>query len=254
MAVWGIPLLLGSAYAGGWAFHIVLAIIAVLASYEAYRLLSSDAPLVPLVPVVALAAAAPFVVGAAHYERLIAMFAVTLLFTATLALRFGVAKGRKAFAALLLPTYPILPVLHLGWLRELHGWQAVVFLFALIWLGDTAAYAGGKLTGRHLLAPYISPRKTVEGFLWALVVTVTVAWSYYALVPGWRMTLLMTLLSGIVIWVFGTVGDLFESILKRSADVKDSSQLLSEHGGVLDRFDSLLLAVIPLYYIFQWLP
>lgn len=246
--------MLGCTYVGGWALQAVVAAIGVLSSYEAYRLLNSEAPLAPLIPAAALAIAAPFVVGAAQYDRLIAMWAVTLLFTAASALRFGVVDGRKAFAALLLPLYPLLPILHVAWLRELHGWQPVFFLFALIWLGDTAAYAGGRLTGRHLLAPYISPRKTVEGFLWALAITLAVAWAWHALVPGWPMTLSMTLLAGIVIWAFGTVGDLFESILKRSADVKDSSRLLSEHGGVLDRFDSLLFAVIPLFYLLQWLP
>jgi phosphatidate cytidylyltransferase len=148
--------------------------------------------------------------------------------------------------------YPLLLLVHLVWLRDQHGWEIVLYLFALLWVGDTAAYAGGRLMGRHHLAPALSPHKTLEGAAWALVFSLAVGAAAF----GWGRPgphgLPWYLVTAASVWLLGMFGDLFESLLKRSAGVKDSSQLLSEHGGVLDRFDSLLFAVVPLYYLAFW--
>lgn len=117
-------------------------------------------------------------------------------------------------------------------------WRNPVLLAILpLWAGDTAAYVVGKSCGKHLLAPAISPKKTIEGSLANLVACVAVAaplglWLAYS----WQISVLCGLAAG----VLGQAGDLFESAVKRRAGVKDSGSLLPGHGGLLDRVDSLL--------------
>jgi len=253
IAAWGIPLLLVTAYFGGLAIRAVAALAGMLAAFEAYALLNPGGRRHLMWPVALLALIVPFWVEPGLHIRLPFLMLAALLALGFTVLTVGVASGRKAIMATLgLPIYPIVPFLYFVWLRDLYGWQAVFLLFALLWVGDTAAYAGGRLMGRRPLAPEISPHKTVEGAVWALIFSVITAWAAHVLWLDGRLTLLWTLVAGVVVWAFGMVGDLFESMLKRGAGVKDSSNLLSEHGGVLDRFDSLLFAVMPLFYIFHW--
>jgi phosphatidate cytidylyltransferase len=126
------------------------------------------------------------------------------------------------------------------------GGHWVVFLFLIVWLGDSAAYYGGRKFGRRLIAPTISPGKTIEGALFGLL---------GSLVGGlianfWffkEVSLLHCLLAALICGTIGQIGDFAESILKRTAGVKDSSGLFPGHGGFLDRIDSLLFAGPALY-------
>lgn len=130
----------------------------------------------------------------------------------------------------------------------------VFALFILIWLSDTGAYLVGCTLGKHKLFERISPKKSWEGFfggcafaiggsmlLWHLFTTV---WPIGANTTWWQW-----LIFAILIIIFGTYGDLSESLLKRAANIKDSGNILPGHGGILDRFDSLLLC-IPVVYIY----
>jgi phosphatidate cytidylyltransferase len=241
------------AYLGGWPFRLVGAAIALLACFEAYRLICPDGRRAYAWPPLVLALGLPLYLHAGPgYELAIALVAATLA-TGTTALLAGARDGaRSAAAALVLPLYPILPVLYLVWLREWFGWESVAMLFAFLWVGDTAAYAGGRLTGRHPLAPEVSPHKTVEGALWALAFSLLAAWVLSTYVWPDLLGGYWAYVAAFIVWGFGMLGDLFESLLKRNAGVKDSSRLLGEHGGVLDRFDSLLFAAAPLFYLFHW--
>ena len=121
----------------------------------------------------------------------------------------------------------------------------VIALLLVIWGLDTAAYAVGKTLGKHKLCPAISPGKTVEGALGALLAAVilTAGLGYWLGLPvGYGVVL------GGLLGVVGQAGDLFESMLKRRVGVKDSGALLPGHGGVLDRFDSLLFAAPVAYF------
>ncbi|MHC4109317.1 MAG: polyprenyl diphosphate synthase [Planctomycetota bacterium] len=135
------------------------------------------------------------------------------------------------------------------WLRGTGvGWEgtAVVFLpVAITWLGDTAAYFVGKAVGRHKLAPLISPKKTWEGAVAGFIATTGGAAAYVQLTrpfADWSMSLPVVLGLGAAVAVAGQTGDLFESRFKRDCGVKDSSNIVPGHGGVLDRLDSLLFA------------
>jgi phosphatidate cytidylyltransferase len=112
-------------------------------------------------------------------------------------------------------------------------------LLATIWICDTAAYFGGRATGRHALFPRVSPRKTWEGAAWGFAAALAAMLALRALVLDY-LSLADALVLGGLVGTVGQLGDLVESLLKRDAAVKDSSALIPGHGGVFDRFDSLL--------------
>ncbi len=125
----------------------------------------------------------------------------------------------------------------------------LLFLFAIIWLGDTAAYYGGRWWGRRTLAPSVSPNKTLEGAFFGLLGSLLGALiAHFVFLQS--ISLFHCLLAGGICGMIGQIGDLAESLLKRNAGVKDSSGLIPGHGGVLDRIDSLLFAG-PVFYIYH---
>lgn len=106
-----------------------------------------------------------------------------------------------------------------------------------LWAGDTAAIFAGRAFGKHLLAPTVSPKKTVEGAIANLLACLAAAWGFgvWLNVPAPQ-----SLVCGLIAGVLGQIGDLFESWVKRQANVKDSGTLLPGHGGIMDRIDSIL--------------
>ena len=129
-----------------------------------------------------------------------------------------------------------------------NGHQWLLLALFLVWAADTGAYFagrtfGGKLFGGRKLAPRISPNKTIEGLLGGVVLAVVVALVGAKLIGTDNGALLSVIAVAIVTVLFSVVGDLFESLLKRHINVKDSSNLIPGHGGVLDRVDSVLAAL-----------
>ncbi len=121
--------------------------------------------------------------------------------------------------------------------------RALLFLLALVWMADTAAYFTGSLMGRTKLAPHVSPGKTVEGVVGGVIGVVLLAWLCGTMVWKYEAGLLMRWIGlAAVTALFSVVGDLTESKLKRIAGVKDSGRLFPGHGGVLDRIDALTAA------------
>ncbi|HEY5218585.1 MAG TPA: phosphatidate cytidylyltransferase, partial [Gemmatimonadaceae bacterium] len=137
------------------------------------------------------------------------------------------------------------------------GGALVVLPVLVTWATDIGAYAVGRAFGRRKLMPSVSPGKTVAGAVGALVVSVLVTALYaeYVLRPVAQLGLtpLGILLFGIVVSAAAQTGDLFESLLKREAGVKDSSSLIPGHGGVLDRLDSLFFVLPVAYLLLSWL-
>lgn len=116
------------------------------------------------------------------------------------------------------------------------------FIFiATIWIGDSFAYIMGSLIGKHKMAPKISPAKSWEGFFGGLCAVIVATVIFRIVVPV--QSYFFWILFGIIIYVFGTFGDLIESMLKRKADLKDSGSMMPGHGGAFDRFDSFIMAV-----------
>ncbi len=119
-------------------------------------------------------------------------------------------------------------------------------------MADTGAYFTGHLIGKHKLAPLVSPGKTVEGFIGGIVASILAAffckfifWREFAFVP--------CLILGTLIGIVGPIGDLSESLIKRSVNVKDSGQFIPGHGGLLDRVDALLFTAPTVYYYVKFL-
>lgn len=131
------------------------------------------------------------------------------------------------------------------------GNSGLLLLFAVVWLGDSAAYFGGKSLGRHKLYERVSPKKTLEGSFFGLLGSVGGAFIIDALF-GTPLSPFLLVLVGVAGGVAEQMGDLCESILKRSAGVKDSGKLLPGHGGMLDRIDGLLFAAPIVYGIFLY--
>lgn len=121
-------------------------------------------------------------------------------------------------------------------------------IFIFIWVNDTGAYLVGSRWGKRRLAPSISPKKTVEGSIGGLILVLLSA-VILRLLLFTDLSWLHILLTSAVVAIFGTIGDLFESSLKRQAGVKDSGKLIPGHGGILDRIDSFLLAVPAVYLL-----
>ncbi|MFQ5455031.1 MAG: phosphatidate cytidylyltransferase [Nitrospirota bacterium] len=148
-----------------------------------------------------------------------------------------------------------LGIIYISWLLSylillrnlLNGRMFLFFLFLVIWMGDTAAYYIGRHFGRHKLSPRISPNKTIEGAIGGLMASLAIAFiSRLWFLP--ILSLKDCLYLGIILSLLGQIGDLSESMFKRSSGVKDSSNLIPGHGGLLDRIDSLIFTAPFLYY------
>lgn len=128
------------------------------------------------------------------------------------------------------------------------GKYVLMGFFVLIWLGDVFAYLVGSLIGKHKLCPSLSPSKTWEGALGGGIFTLIGGWLWWKfMLPDFEV--LHWLLISVLVSVFGMMGDLFESKIKREAGVKDSGNILPGHGGILDRFDSAIMAAPVVFVI-----
>lgn len=133
---------------------------------------------------------------------------------------------------------------------RLAGIEYVIFALGLIWTTDSGAYFIGKKFGKKKLWPEISPNKTVEGFIGGIVTAIVFA-LIFQLISPFSISIIALITVTIIASVFGQLGDLVESALKRQYQVKDSGNLLPGHGGILDRFDSLLF-VLPLLHFLHF--
>jgi phosphatidate cytidylyltransferase len=140
----------------------------------------------------------------------------------------------------------------IAWSNGTHNPFLVLGLFVVIWIYDTGAYLVGTLFGKHKLFERISPKKTWEGAIGGGLISVLISTfvlsKYLPVLSIWQWAI-----GAILIVVFGTFGDLSESLLKRSAGVKDSGNILPGHGGILDRFDSALSASVVFWLYLQFI-
>jgi phosphatidate cytidylyltransferase len=157
------------------------------------------------------------------------------------------AFGRTGMLLLAL-MYVGAPLGTLAWIRVTAGSAALTWLLAVIALSDSAQYYTGRSLGRRKLAPLISPGKTVEGAIGGAIVA-AIAGGVLALWLLPAISAPTAAVLALLLAVFGMAGDLFESLLKRSAGAKDSSTLIPGHGGILDRVDAYLFAG-PIFYLY----
>jgi len=157
--------------------------------------------------------------------------------------KLGLILFGAAYLSLTLPVFV--------WLRiSNHGRFLIVLTIAIVALGDSFAYAFGKMIGRHNFSPLISPKKTIEGFIASFfggVVGAVICWQVFW--PELPIGLIIFL--GLSVALIGALGDLIESLIKRAYHVKDSGNILPGHGGILDRLDALLFAAPFVYFTFK---
>src|SRR5699024_10426524 len=136
-------------------------------------------------------------------------------------------------------------------IHSIYGLAAMLYSLFSVWATDTGAYFFGKAFGKHKLWPKISPNKTVEGAVGGIILAVIIA-IVFNLVHPFNYTLVTIIGVTILASIFGQIGDLVESAFKRHFQVKDSGTILPGHGGILDRFDSIMF-VFPLLHFIQFI-
>ena len=156
-------------------------------------------------------------------------------------------KLGKYFQLLGYVIFPFVLIMKLPYLFPTFTPKIVIGIFILIWTNDTFAYIFGKYFGKNKLFERVSPKKTIEGFIGGLVVCIFA--SYILSLYFNFLTPTQWLVTGVVMSVMGTIGDLVESKYKRLAGVKDSGSIMPGHGGILDRLDSVIFATPFLYFI-----
>ena len=243
--------------APAYLFNTLVVLASAMALWELTRLLEAGGrPVYRRLAVVAgVAVTASFGASQMLDPLLLPAFALALAVCAVLAAPIwrGDAPATEPAANTLLA------VLYVGWLLGygilLHqtsprGDELVLFVVGVTWVGETMAYVVGSTLGRRPLAPVISPRKTVEGAAAQVVASVLAglalgAWLLPGCAPG------VGIAGGAVLGIVGQVGDLTESVIKRSVGTKDTGGIIPGHGGVLDRIDSLLFNLPAFYYLAQ---
>lgn len=252
----GAPALGLIAWFGGWWFRGLIALVVLLGALEFQRMMAAKGfePSCVLAPLSALALAVAVVLQSVSSHAILTVVVLMIL---------GVEPLRRAqHRPLTRVATTLFGALYVGWLaahlvllREFGGaadvgLRALGLVAAATWACDILAFLVGVSVGRHLLAPHLSPKKTVEGAAGGVIGAVlagTASALFFAdFLSPWQGAAL-----GLVCGVVGQVGDLFESLVKRDAGIKDTADLLPGHGGVLDRFDSLLFNAPLVYWLLR---
>ena len=239
------PIALASIALGKWAILLILLVVIAGAAYELSRALE------PLPFLAAFGAGAlPLLLSIPYHQTGILAGALAGLPWALfwLAGKPEARTLRAVLAVLLMSLWVGAPLAHLGLFPHTR-YGIVLILIAVVgpWISDSGAYFAGRFFGRHLLFPSLSPKKTIEGGVGGLLLTLLIVApvAYLLLDFGPAKALII----GVVVSLASQCGDLFESSLKRILDVKDLGNFLPGHGGVLDRVDSLLFTAPAVYYI-----
>lgn len=262
-----IPVYVLAVVIGGWVFLAAIVGLTAVGTWELFTLTRSKPYRPRRLPGVGLAVAFPAILYFAHDPvTIVALLALGVVGVA--ATQVLDPDGNDSVASV---AVTLLGALYVGLLmghqvlvrelpREIAG---APYLFGalllavpvfLTWVNDSSAYFVGHRWGKRKLLPRVSPGKSVEGAVGAMVATILASIAVLALVDRWvrLFDLEDALAIGFLIGLVGPMGDLIESSFKRDLGVKDSSRLIPGHGGLLDRFDSLLVTVPVFYYWFHW--
>jgi len=275
-SAWGIPILIAAVWFDEplpW-FTVFIAIFGLLAALEYYRLVAASR--VPPLTYIGVVWALFFILSRdadllsiikPHFN--INLLTPLLLTSAVLLSLIWVLLRRQKDKAFISWAWTMGGILYVGWLlgylvalRGMDNAQTVLLdegrnwvFFALFTTfgSDSAAYLVGNTLGRHRLAPQVSPKKTREGAIGGVIGAVIISLFFILPTPlnlplGWWQAVLL----GLLVSVFGQLGDLVESLFKRNMGVKESGKLVPGHGGILDRMDSVVFACIVVYYYVIW--
>lgn len=255
-----IPVIILACYFGGYYFLAFVIFISIAAYYEFVTFckkkeISSNLWLAPLIILILIIN---------QYKHFIDLYTITIV-SSLLLLIFELFRNKGSAILNLGAAY--LGIFYIGLfstsllgLREFYpnvdelyerGGYLIITILAGIWIGDSAAYYGGTAIGKHKLFPRVSPKKSWEGAIFGFIFSIGAMILAKLIVLdfiSWNNVVLI----GIIIGIFGQIGDLVESLLKRDAGVKDSSSIIPGHGGVFDRFDSLLFVAPAVWFYLRY--
>jgi phosphatidate cytidylyltransferase len=234
---------------GGLVFALGIAVLGILALHELYSMTRGVRP----VDVAGFLALVGAVLAALFGQPFHVLLALAAAFPVTYAIAVARPWREHVSWAVAVTLFGVLwvglPLAHAVFLRELeHGGALLVDALIATFVGDSVAYSAGKAWGRRKLAPRVSPNKTWEGVIAGIVGGTLALWAFEAAYQEF-MTAGQALLIGLAVALAAPVGDLFESLIKRDLDVKDTGGLFGPHGGVLDRLDAVFFSVPVAYYV-----
>lgn len=248
-AIIGIPVLLGALYLGGIYWSILFTVMGVIGLWEYYRMMNQKG----FTPFYMSGFCLLLVI--IFYDYINNCGQLILFILTFLMVMYSVIKYPK----IILPdlALSLTGSIYLGYLLSYaikiynlpQSFSVILIAFLLSWAADTGGYFSGKIWGRHKLAPQLSPGKTVEGAIGAVVLSIIVA-GCFSIFAMRSISLAYILLLGLIAGIMAQFGDLFMSSIKRYFVVKDSGWIIPGHGGILDRFDSFLLVAPIVYYFF----
>jgi phosphatidate cytidylyltransferase len=241
----GIPLILILIYLGGIYFFILCLVIQSLCLWEFLKIFENKEIFATKIVTVIISIVIFILLSQKYY------YAPLLLIVPIFIEVFREKKRNplNPIVSVFGVIYITIPFLLLNELGK--NYLMVFYIFILIWACDTFAYFGGKLFGKHKLTT-ISPKKTVEGAIIGLLFTLISSVIFY-FVNNSLLNLYDSIILGMLIGIASQVGDNFESLLKRYTNVKDSSNIIPGHGGLLDRFDSLIFVTPLIYFYFYFI-
>ncbi len=263
-AVVGSIIVLLLIFAPVWVFNLAISVACLLALYELYMSFKQETKwqIVLLDYIAAIAIMLTPFISFQGYQKGIFTF-ILVAYLMLLLICSIVWNDRIKFydvgTSFFMLIYAVLFLYHLTFIRQMENGVILIFLPLLgAWMPDTFAYFTGKLCGRHKLIPSVSPNKTVEGSIGAVVGCVLMFVVYGLVIQFWvggytvsyPRLLLLALLCG----VFAQFGDLAASVIKRECHTKDFGNLIPGHGGILDRADSLIFVAPVVYYFLLFVP
>jgi len=257
-SVIAIPIVLAFVWLGGWWGFAAVTIVVILGIYELHSMMLHEGyhPLM----LISLALSILFLVAAMLPQQRLLLLELGL--SIALLITFPLLFFRKKLEGAMVDWSLTLAIaIYLGWPMSLspllrgfqvgvsNGFWWILTVLLGVWGFDTGAFFAGHFFGRHKLAPNISPGKTWEGVVGGLIISIAAAllFTTWPLGVPWYLSIVL----GILIGVAATLGDLAESLIKRQTHVKESGQFMPGHGGILDRIDSLLFAIIVVFVFVQ---